>query len=65
MSNVRVSVDSSQCVLSGTCVDVAPELFELGDDGVAHPTAAARTDSDDLQEAVRYCPVRAITVAAD
>jgi len=63
MSRVQVSVDAGLCVASGTCVDLAPQLFTIGADGVSHPTAAVTVDSEALDEAEECCPVRAITIA--
>ena len=33
---MKVVVDLSMCDLHGLCVDAAPEVFQIGDDGVLH-----------------------------
>ena len=33
---MRVVVDLNVCNLHGLCVETAPEVFEIGDDGVLH-----------------------------
>ena len=33
---MRVVVDLSACDLHGLCVEAAPDVFEIGDDGVLH-----------------------------
>ena len=33
---MKVVVDLSVCNLHGLCVETAPEVFEIGDDGVLH-----------------------------
>jgi len=61
---VRVHVDNDLCVGTGICEATAPELFEIGDDGISHvlkdevpadQVAAAR-------EAAENCPTRALSV---
>ena len=59
----RVHVDDETCVGTGLCEATAPDLFEVGDDGVSHVlkeqvppelVAAAR-------EAAENCPTRALS----
>jgi ferredoxin len=57
----RIEIDRSLCSGFGSCVDAAPELFRLGDDGVAvalveESAAAAALD------AAGACPMGAIAV---
>ena len=61
---VRATVDGEMCVGTGMCEATAPELFEVGDDGISHVlldevpaelVAKAR-------EAADNCPTRALTV---
>ena len=61
---MRVSVDLDVCVGSGSCANVCPEVFELGDDGYLHvlqeePDEALRSA---VEDAVELCPTGAITV---
>ena len=65
MSGLRVHVDEQVCVGTGICEATAPDLFEIGDDGVSHVLrddvppeleAAAR-------EAAENCPTRALTIS--
>jgi ferredoxin len=62
---VRVHVDNEMCVGTGICEATAPDLFEVGDDGISHVlkdevpaelVAAAR-------EAAENCPTRALTLS--
>ena len=58
----RIEIDRSLCNGSGSCIDAAPELFELGPDGVA----VARVDvtkAPEALEAALACPMAAITVS--
>jgi len=58
---VRVRVDPSRCVGSGTCVAIAPDDLELLD-GVARARRAATVLSPELQDAVDSCPVEALSI---
>ena len=60
MTTVRVRVDPQLCMGSGTCLATAPMLFDLGDDGTAHPVAPLVTPSTLLDAAVSRCPTGAI-----
>ena len=62
--DVRVLVDLNACDLHGLCVEAAPEVFEIGNDGVLHvlletPEQGLRAKVD---KAVRECPTGAISV---
>lgn len=61
---VRIEIDRSLCSGFGSCIEAAPELFELGPDGIAvarvdvtHATAAL--------EAADACPMAAIAVVEE
>jgi ferredoxin len=61
---MRVVVDLGLCDLHGMCVEAAPEVFEIGDDGTLHvlnemPPADLRAKVD---KAVRECPTGAISI---
>jgi ferredoxin len=62
--SARVKVDNELCVGTGICEATAPDLFEIGDDGISHVlkdevpaelVAAAR-------EAAENCPTRALSL---
>ena len=61
---MKVVVDVSICDLHGLYVEVAPEVFEIGDDGELHvliemPPEGLRAKVD---AAVRGCPTGAISI---
>lgn len=62
MSEMRVSIDRDSCIGSGTCVQLAPESFELDDDGVATLISSSAAGETSLRTAERSCPVHAIKV---
>jgi ferredoxin len=57
-------VDRDRCVGSGTCEALAPDVFEVGDDGVL---VVLRPEPGEEQlpgvrDAVQACPTRALTL---
>jgi ferredoxin len=57
----RVQIDRSLCSGFGSCVDAAPELFRLGDDGIA-VALVEESDAAALLDAIRSCPMGAIAL---
>jgi ferredoxin len=57
----KVTVDESTCVGCGLCVNVCPDCFEMGSDGVAKVKASSCANCD-LNEVASQCPVNAIIV---
>lgn len=55
----RIEIDRSLCSAYGTCIDLAPDLFELSDDLIA-VARVAETDDDAVVEAASACPMGAI-----
>lgn len=55
----RIEIDRSLCSAYGTCIDVAPDLFELSDDLIA-VARVGETDAEAAVEAARACPMGAI-----
>ncbi|MEV0382029.1 ferredoxin [Nonomuraea sp. NPDC050643] len=62
---MKVTVDQDACAGSGQCVLIAPEVFDQRDtDGIA---VLLRDSPDlrlheDVRDAARICPARAITL---
>jgi ferredoxin len=55
----RIEIDRSLCSAYGTCIDLAPDLFELSDDLVA-VARVGETDDEAVVEAASACPMGAI-----
>lgn len=60
-----VQVDRERCVGSGVCESLAPEVFEIDDDGVLQVLREdpAADQLDEVRDAVQSCPARALTLA--
>ncbi len=56
-----VKVDESLCTGCGLCASSCPEVFEVGDDNLAH-VISDKCASCDLKEIAAQCPVEAISV---
>lgn len=55
---------SEDCIGCGLCESTCPDVFAIGDEGVAEPVVdeVPADDEDSAQEAADNCPVGAITV---
>ncbi|HST99691.1 MAG TPA: ferredoxin [Geodermatophilus sp.] len=62
---MRVEVDRDVCVGSGTCELLAPEVFEVGDDGVVRllQPEPGQADEDAVRDAVAQCPTGALRLS--
>ena len=61
---MKVVVDLSICSLHGLCVETAPEVFEIGDDGALHVLNETPPEGlrGKVNRAVRECPTGAISI---
>ncbi|MGD0701300.1 MAG: ferredoxin [Trebonia sp.] len=60
---MKITVDQSLCEATGMCTGLAPDLFELDEEGTIHlldsePGEELRSA---VEQAVRNCPMAAIT----
>jgi ferredoxin len=58
----EVLIDRFVCIGSGTCVQLAPGVFELDDQGVAVVVAPDAAELETIRRAERSCPTGAIEV---
>jgi len=59
---MKVHVNSQICAGFGVCLGIAPEVFELHDDGYAIVLVSEvkPEDEDAMHQAASHCPARAI-----
>ncbi len=63
----RIVVDFDACQSNAVCMSIAPDIFEVRDDGYLyvldeHPAEARRRD---VEEAVAACPTQAISIVEE
>ena len=59
----KVVVDKDLCIGSASCVAIAPDVLDLGDDGKAYVKEGADLSQvEAIMDAARSCPVSAIQV---
>ncbi len=60
----KVRIDEELCTGCGVCAETAPDVFELGDDGLAHvkPGMENAGDRKEVQQAADECPAGAIII---
>ena len=61
---MRVVVDFDLCESNATCMDIAPEVFEVRDDDLLYILQEEPPEDlrPKLEEAVRRCPKQAISL---
>lgn len=62
---IKVTVDLALCEGHAACQEVAPEVFEVRDDGFAHillPVVVDPETIEKVQDAISLCPVDAIRI---
>ena len=57
----KIVIDESLCTGCGLCSSNCPDVFEIGDDNLAHVIASECANCD-LKEIAEQCPVTAIIV---
>lgn len=60
----KAYVDPELCIGCGVCPELCPEIFELGDDDLAHVIVEEIDDVDCAIDARDSCPVSAISIEA-
>lgn len=64
-SDVRISIDNEKCIGIGSCVTLAPDLFEIADSGKA--IVLIPEPGDELHDLARSaeagCPTDAIVIS--
>ncbi len=62
---MRPIVNRSVCIGAANCVAIAPQVFELDNQGLARVIGAGLADGAVLRAAAEECPVQAITLVDD
>ena len=64
---MKIVVDFDLCQSNAVCMGVAPEVFEVRDDGFLYILNESPPESDrpKMEEAVRLCPTGAISIVEE
>ena len=62
MAKWKITVNKNKCIASGDCVETAPSVFRLGNDGKSEVANENGGSEGTILAAARSCPVKAITV---
>jgi len=62
--NLRAAVDRTACCGYALCVEICPDMYELGDDNVVHIIQATIPDElmERVRRAVELCPQSALSI---
>lgn len=58
----RIVIDREKCIGAGSCMAVAPGVFQLDKDSLAYVADPDSADEDTIRMATESCPVLAITL---
>ncbi|MCC6461941.1 MAG: ferredoxin [Saprospiraceae bacterium] len=63
----RIEINFDACESNGICMDLAPEVFEVRDDGFLYLLQEYPADDvlPKVEEVVPRCPTQAITLVED
>ncbi|HZD66570.1 MAG TPA: ferredoxin [Acidimicrobiales bacterium] len=64
---MKVVVDFDLCQSNALCMGIAPEVFEVRDDGFLYllDDRPGEEQRSNVEEAVRTCPTQAISIEED
>lgn len=62
---MKVKVDKDLCIGCGTCVALADDTFEIGDDNKSSVKNEKGNTDEEIINAAKACPVSAIEVTDD
>jgi ferredoxin len=62
MAKLKITVNKNKCIASGDCVETAPSVFRLDNDGKSEVANETGAPDGTIIAAARSCPVKAITI---
>jgi len=57
---IKIEIDELLCSGCGICVDICPDVFEIGDNGIVYVKHFNSDNQDCIAEAAENCPRSAI-----
>lgn len=62
---MKIKILRDKCISAATCVAIAPDVFELDDEGKAILKDASGADEQTILDAAKSCPTQAIEIFDD
>jgi len=62
---MKIKVLRDKCISAGTCVAIAPDVFELDEEGIAVVKNPDGAEEQAIIDAAKSCPTQAIEVYDD
>lgn len=62
---MKIELKRDKCISAGTCVAIAPGVFQLDDEGKVILVDANGADEQTIIDAARSCPTQAIEIFDD
>lgn len=62
---MKIKADRNKCISAGTCVAIAPDVFELDEEGKVRIKNPQGADDQTILDAAKSCPVLAIEIFDD
>ena len=62
---MKIKIDTENCIGCGSCAALAPETFELNDEGKSIVKNQKGDDDEAILSAAKSCPVSVIEVTDD
>ena len=60
---MKVRIIKEECIACGVCADIAPEVFEMGDDAAEVKVDDVPAEAQEsVREAAESCPTEAIVI---
>ncbi len=60
---MKIRIIKEECIACGVCADIAPEVFEMGDDvALVKIDEVPESEQDAVREAAESCPTEAIVI---
>jgi len=61
---MKIKIDKNKCLGCGTCVALAPEVFEIGEDGKSKVKEGAdlEKNKDLIKQTKDSCPTQAVEI---
>jgi ferredoxin len=59
---VNIKIIKDKCISAATCVVLAPDTFDLDEDGIAYVKEGSWDDAEQIIKAAESCPTLAVVV---